>query len=84
MDIITLDDFMDSVMKVSGERAEWKSKEFMDTLAFRIVDTIKKRRVVSGDVFTAYFHLYALLGKRASRERIRASALGVKDWLRSN
>lgn len=83
-DIRTLDDFMDAVMKLTSERGEWKTKELMGTLSVQILHPIKSGRAVDGDVFTAYFHLFALLGNKASRERILSAALGVKGWLRAS
>jgi len=82
--ITTLDEFMDSVMNDSDARATWSVKTFMDGLNRKIIKALKNNQDVSVDVYIAWHHMYSLLGTEASRERLRTTALGVKDWLKSN
>jgi hypothetical protein len=83
-DIRNLEEFIDAVMKLTSEREEWKTRELMNTLSIHILHPIKSGIAVDGDVFTAFFHLFALLGTKASREKIRGAALGVKGWLQAS
>lgn len=82
--ITNLDEFIDSVMNDSDARATWSVKTFMDGLNRKIIKALKNNQQVNVDVYIAWHQMYALLGTEATRERIRATALGVKDWLKSN
>jgi hypothetical protein len=81
--ITTFDEFMDSVMNDSDAKATWNVKTFMDGLNRKIIKALKNNQEVEVDVYIAWHQLYALLGTEASRERIRSTALGIKDWLKS-
>lgn len=78
--ITNIEEFVDAVMIVSEEKSDWDSKPFMESIQRIIIDSMKNGRMVSADVMVGYFSLYSLLGKKTSRQRIRASALAVKSW----
>jgi hypothetical protein len=80
--IRSLDEFMDAVIIITEEKSDWEVKPFMDRLNKIIVSSMKNGQMVSADVMIAYFNLYTLLGNKASRQRIRASASAVKNWIR--
>lgn len=79
--INNLNDFIDAVFVLSESKSDWEVKDFMNRINNIIVNSIKSGQQVSIDVMIAYFNLYALLGNKASRHRIRASAEGVKSWI---
>jgi hypothetical protein len=80
----TIEEFSDFVIIASANNAEWDVKDFMSKINNAIVGTLKDGQMVSSDVMVAYFKLYSLLKNKASRERIRASALAVKTWVQEN
>lgn len=79
--IKTLDEFIDAVVILSESKAEWIVKDYMAKINNIIVNSLKNGQMVSVDVMVAYFSLYQVLGNKASRERIRASAFAVKTWI---
>jgi hypothetical protein len=79
--IQTLEEFMDAVIIITEEKSEWDTKSLMDRLTKIIVGTMKNGQMVSAEVMIAYFNLHTVLGNKASRQRIRASASGVKSWI---
>lgn len=81
--ITTIDEFTDAVIELSADRDKHKADEFMQQLNHRIQKALKEGTPVQGDVYYAWFQLYSLIGQKPTRTRIRASALGIKDWLKS-
>ena len=79
--ITSLDEFMDAVITISDEQAEWIVKHFMDRVNIRIIRAIREEKIVSTDVFMAWHHMYSMLATKASREKIRVTAQSVKQWL---
>lgn len=79
--IKTLDELIDAIIILTDTKAEWIVKEFMAKINDIIVNSLRSGLMVSADVMVAYFSLYQVLGKKASRERIRASAFAVKTWI---
>ncbi len=82
--IRTLEEFIDFVIIVSANKAEWDVKDFMGKINNTIVSSLKDGQMVSSDVMIGYFKLHSLLKNKASRERIRASALAVKTWIQES
>jgi hypothetical protein len=84
MDPITnIDEFTDAVIQLTEARDTVHTGHFMQQLNLRIQSALKKEIPVSADVYTAWFRLYSLLGQKSNRSRVRSSALGIKDWLKS-
>jgi hypothetical protein len=82
-DVTKLEQLVDYVMHLSQERQEWKTTELMHRIEREIIRTVKEKHNVEGSVYVAYFHLGALLPNKCSRERIRSTILGIRDWLRN-
>lgn len=79
--ITNLNEFIDAVIVISDTREEWSVKDFMLKINNIIVDSLRNGQMVSADVMIAYFNLHSVLKNKASRQRIRASALAVKSWV---
>jgi len=82
--IVNIEEFVDAVMIITQDKSDWDTKPFMESLQKIIVSSMKNGQMVSADVMVGYFNLHALLGNKASRERIRASAQAVKTWIRDS
>lgn len=80
--ITNIEELLDAVMILSADKSDWDVKPFMESLQRVIVSSMKSGLMVSADAMVGYFTLYSLLGNKASRERIRASAQAVKNWVR--
>lgn len=80
--ISTIDEFMDAIMTLSDKQSDWIVKVFMDKIHSGILKSLKAGEPVQIKVYIAWHHMYSLLGVKASKERLRSTALGVKDWLR--
>ena len=78
-----MDELHDAVFAISQEQASWNRTHFTKRIFKLILHGLEEKDTVESNVYIAWFHMCYLLPKTASRERVRATFLGIKDWLKN-
>lgn len=86
--IVTLDGFLDHVIRYANPKVDHVTSEFMSMLHTRILRALRAAELgqceaPNDNVLRAYFRMYTLLRQETvSRSRIISTAEAVVDWLR--
>jgi hypothetical protein len=80
--ITTPDEFVDVGMSLSSEHVDWKTEDYMKKMHLFVLRGAKSGKA-NKVVYELYFVLHAMLStsKMVSQTRIRATILGMSDWL---